>query len=374
MVIVAILCTSVTLTRSAAAIRLPALRRSVVRRHAHHGRACDGEESAGEMRKRTVFPLLAALCIGFFDSDTAHGQTWPQKPIRMIVPFPPGGGTDVFGRLIAQHLSTALEQSVVVDNRAGAAGRIGAEQAARAAPDGYTLLMATTTVIITAPALFPKLPYDSLKDFAPISPIASGSYLLVTHPSVPVRSAKELIALAKARPGQLNFASSGPGDTNHLSAELFQTEAGVNLVHIPYKGAAPGTLSVITGETDMMFSNIVPAVPHVQSGRLRPLGITTLQRSPLLPQVPTIAESAIPGFEVQTLYAILAPSGTPAEVTNRLNSAISNVVRSPDVRRRIEADGSRALTSSPEQLRKVIAAEIEKWKAVIKRAGIKPPQ
>jgi tripartite-type tricarboxylate transporter receptor subunit TctC len=300
-------------------------------------------------------------------------QTYPSKLIRFIVPFPPGGGTDIIGRLIAQKLTTALGQQVIVDNRAGAAGRTGTEYVARAAPDGYTLLMGTTTVIITPAALFPKLSYDPLKDLSPISPVASGSYVLVVHPSVPARSVKELIALAKARPGQLNFASSGPGDTNHLSGELFQIEAGISMTHVPYKGAAPGTLSVIMGETDLMFSNIVPAIPPVKAGQLRPLGITTLKRSPLLPQVPTVAESALPGFEVQTLYAVMAPAGTPEDIVKRLNQAISESVQSPDIKQRIEADGSQIVLGSPEDLRKTMVREIAKWSLLIKRASIKAP-
>jgi tripartite-type tricarboxylate transporter receptor subunit TctC len=300
-------------------------------------------------------------------------QTYPSKLIRFIVPFPPGGGTDIIGRLIAQKLTAALGQQVIVDNRAGAAGRTGTEYVARAAPDGYTLLMGTTTVIITPPALFPKLSYDPLKDLSPISPIASGSYVLVVHPSVPARSVKELIALAKTRPGKLNFASSGPGDTNHLSGELFQIEAGISMTHVPYKGAAPGTLSVIMGETDLMFSNIVPAIPPVKAGQLRPLGITTLKRSPLLPQVPTIAESGLPGFEVQTLYAVMAPAGIPDDIVKRLNHAIAESVQSPDIKQRIEADGSQIVLGSPEDLRKTMVREIAKWSLVIKRAGIKAP-
>src|SRR5262249_26374633 len=225
-------------------------------------------------------------------------------------------------------------------NRAGAAGRIGAEHVARSAPDGYTLLMATTTVIITAQALFPKLAYDSLKDFAPVSPVSTGTYVLVVHPSVPARSVKQLIALAKGRPGQLNFASSGPGDTNHLSGELFQLDAGVHFVHVPYKGAAPGTTSVIMGETELMFCNIVPAIPPIKNNRLRPLGITSARRSPLLPSVPTIAESGLPGFQVETLYALLAPAGTPPDIVKRLNAATVEALHSPDLKQRIEADGS----------------------------------
>lgn len=324
-----------------------------------------------DMKTNVLVILLGASGFGLHSSGLA--QPYPSTTVRMVVPFPPGGGTDVIGRLLAQSIAAAIGKPVVVDNRAGAAGRIGTEYVARAAADGHTLLMATTTVIITAPALFPNLPYDSLKDFAPISPVASGSYVLVVHPTVPAHTVKALIVLAKMRPGQLNFASSGPGDTNHLSAELFQIEAGVRFVHIPYKGAAPGTLSVIGGETDLMFSNIVPALPHAKSGRLRPLGITTLERSPLLPHVPTIAESALLKFEVQTLYALLAPAGTPAEIIRRLNHVIADSVRTPEVRQRIESDGSRVLIGSSEALQKLIASEIDKWKRVIKRAGIEPP-
>ena len=316
---------------------------------------------------------IAMIALTSFIALPVVAQTYPSKLIRFIVPFPPGGGTDIIGRLIAQKLSAALGQQVIVDNRAGAAGRTGTEYVARAVPDGYTLLMGTTTVIITPAALFPKLSYDPLKDLAPISPVASGSYVLVVHPSVPARSVKDLIALAKARPGQLNFASSGPGDTNHLSGELFQIDAGISMTHVPYKGAAPGTLSVIMGETDLMFSNIVPAIPPVKAGQLRPLGITTLKRSPLLPQVPTIAESGLPRFEVQTLYAVMAPAGTPDDIVKRLNQAISESVQSPDIKQRIEADGSQIVLGSPEDLRKTMVREIAKWSQVIKRAGIKAP-
>jgi len=325
------------------------------------------------MKSRLYLCRIAACAAFAIALVDCYSQTYPVKPIRMVVPFPPSGGTDVIGRLIAQHLTNTVGQSVIVDNRAGAAGRIGAEQVAHAAADGYTLLMATSTVVITAPVLFPQLPYDPIKDFAPISPIASGSYVLVVHPSLPARSVTEFIALAKARPAQLNFASSGPGDTNHLSGELFQIDAGIKLTHVPYKGAAPGTLSVIAGETELMFSNIVPAIPHVQSGRLRALGVTTLQRSPLLPRVPTIAESALPGFEVQTLYAILAPAGTSSEIVRRLNEAITESLRAPDVKQRIEADGSKTISGTPEALTRMMTSEIAKWSQVIKRAGIKPP-
>src|SRR5262245_61276271 len=333
----------------------------------------DGFEMT-RMLQAVLKAVSALFALSLFQSPSiAHAQSYPSRPVRMVVPFPPGGGTDVVGRLLAQKLTGALKQQVVVDNRAGAAGRIGAEHVARSAPDGYTLLMATTTVIITAPALFPKLPYDSLRDFAPISPVSTGTYVLVVHPSVPARSVKQLIALAKARPGQLNFASSGPGDTNHLSGELFQIDAGVKLVHVPYKGAAPGTLSVIMGETDLMFSNIVPAIPPIQAGRLRPVGITSLKRSPMLPTVPTVAESGLPGFNVETLYAVLGPAGMPKPIVRQLNEAIAKASRSPETRERLEADGSQVLTSTPDELEKLMIAEIGKWAKVISQAGIKAP-
>jgi len=320
--------------------------------------------------RRAAYAIAVLLLTGAAD---APAQAYPAKAVRMVVPFPPGGGTDVVGRLVAQKLAPLIGQQVIVDNRAGAAGRIGAEYVARAVPDGYTLLMATTTVIITAPALFPRLPYESPRDFSPISPVASGTYVLVVHPSVPARSVRELIALAKARPGQLNFASSGPGDTNHLSAELFQIQAAVRLVHVPYKGAAPGTLSVIMGETDLMFSNIVPAIPPIQAGRLRPVGITSLKRSPMLPAVPTVAESGLPGFNVETLYAVLGPAGMPKPIVRQLNEAIAKASQSPETRERLEADGSQVLTSTPEELEKLMIAEIGKWAKVISQAGIKAP-
>ncbi len=329
-----------------------------------------------ELKTRLAIPVASLRCVVaallVLNTACVYAQSYPVKPVRLVVPFPPGGGTDVVGRLVAQQLTQNLAQQVIIDNRAGAAGRIGAEYVAHVAPDGYTLLMATTTVIITAPALFPKLPYDAVKDFAPVAPVASGTYVLVVHPSVPVRSVKELIALAKAHPGQLNFASSGPGDTNHLSGELFQIQANIKMTHVPYKGAAPGTISVVMGETDLMFSNIVPAIPPVKSGQLRALGITSLKRSPMLPEVPTIAESGLPGFEVQTLYAILAPARTPDAIVQRLNAEIAKALRVPDVRQRLEADGSQVLISTPAELGKLMVAEIAKWTKVIKRAGIKP--
>jgi len=331
------------------------------------------------MDSRYAVSPLFGLCFacGFclaFIGPTSHAQSYPTKPVRLVVPFSTGGGTDVLGRLVAHKLTAALGQQVIVENRPGAAGRIGAEFVARAPADGYTLLMATTTVLMTAPALFPKLPYKSPDDFAPISSVASGTYILVVHPSVPANSVKQLIALAKRKPGALNFASSGPGDTNHLSAELFQAQAGIKMVHVPYKGAGPGTLSVVIGETDLTFSNILPAVPPIRAKRLRPLGISTLQRSAILPDVPTIAESGLPGFEVRTLYALLAPAGTPASIVQRLNQAVVRGMQESDTKAQLLKRGSEVIVSSPQELEKTIVSEIQKWAKIIKQAGIKPPK
>ncbi|OGA39622.1 MAG: hypothetical protein A3G24_25370 [Betaproteobacteria bacterium RIFCSPLOWO2_12_FULL_62_13] len=325
--------------------------------------------------------LRASLAAAFAIYATAlvcgtasvHAQAYPRKPVRMVVPFPPGGGTDLMARLVADKLTATLGQQVVVDNRAGAAGRIGTEFVARATPDGYTLLMATATVMVIAPALFPKLPYQSPGDFASISLLASDFYVLVVHPSVPARSVKQLIALAKARPGQLNFASSGPGDTNHLSAELFQIKAGVKMVHVPYKGAAPGTLSVMIGETDLSFSNVIPALPQIKANKLRPLGISSLKRSAVLPKVPTIAESGLPGFDVEPFYAVLAPAGTPREIVQRLNRELVKAIRSRDMKGRLAAHGTEIVGSTPEELEKMITTEISKWSKVIRQAGLKAP-
>lgn len=308
--------------------------------------------------------MLALMCVA------APAQTWPSKPVRVIVPFPPGGGTDVIGRIVSQRFSAVFGQPFVLDNRAGAAGRIGTEAAARAAPDGYTLLFTTTSTIITPPALFSKLPYDSIRDFAPVGTIASGAMVLIVHPSVNARSVRELIAVAKRAPGELNFASTGPGDTNHLAAELFQREAGIRMTHVPYKGAAPATLSVVTGETGLMFSNIVPALPPLKSRRVVPLGITSLGRSPLLPDVAPVATQGLRGFEVENLYFLVAPANTPSDIVRRLNEEMRKAAADPDIRERLERDGSRVVSSSPDELRKTISTEIAKWTKLVKAAGI----
>ena len=300
-----------------------------------------------------------------------HAQGYPARTVRLIAPFAPGGGTDLMARLLAQKLTPLLGQQVIVDNRAGAGGRIGAELVAKSPPDGYTLLLAGSSVMATAPALYSKLPFEMPRDFSPISLIAYTAYVLVAHPSVPAKSVKELIALAKLRPGRLTYASSGPGGPAHLSGELFSSMAGVKMIHVPFKGSSPGTLSVMAGETDLMFSNTLPALPSVKSGRLRALGITALRRSAIMPDVPTVAESGLPGFDVQQVYGLLAPAGTPRDVVRRLNQEIAKVMQAEDIRSRLLADGSEVLVSTPEELERVILAEIGKWTKVIRQAGIK---
>jgi tripartite-type tricarboxylate transporter receptor subunit TctC len=300
----------------------------------------------------------------------AAAQTYPTKPVRMVVPFTPGGGSDIVGRELAQKLSAALGQQFIIENRAGAGGRIGTEAVARAPADGYTLLFATSSVMVTAPALYTKLGFDMPKDFAPISLVASTAYVLVVHPSVPVRSVRDFIALAKRTPGKLTYASSGPGGPAHLSGELFTALAGVKMVHVPYKGSSPGTTSVLAGETDAMFSNLVPALPAIKAGRLRPLGVTSARASSILPDVPTLA-STLPGFDVEQLYGLLAPAGTPRDIVRRLNTETARAVQGADVKSKLLADGSEVLVSTPGEFEKRIVAEIAKWGKVIKAAGIR---
>ncbi|MES2561702.1 MAG: tripartite tricarboxylate transporter substrate binding protein [Pseudomonadota bacterium] len=293
-------------------------------------------------------------------------QTYPTKSIRMIVPFTPGGGSDIVGRVLAQKLSVALGQQVVVENRPGAGGRIGTEAVARAAPDGHTLLFATSSVMVTAPALYAKLGFQMPGDFAPISLVASTAYVLVVHPSVPVRSVRDFIALARRTPGKLTYASSGAGGPAHLAGELFTALAGLKMIHVPYKGSAPGVTSVMAGETDAMFSNLLPALPAIKAGRLRPLGVTSAKPSTLVPEAPTL-----PGFEVEQLYGLLAPANTPRDIVRRLNAETAKAVQNAEVKAKLHNDGSEALLSTPEEFERRIVTEIARWTKVIKAAGIK---
>jgi tripartite-type tricarboxylate transporter receptor subunit TctC len=320
-------------------------------------------------RRRTAAQLACAVLA--VAAVSAYAQAYPAKPVRLVVPFAPGGGSDLVGRVLAQKLTAAIGQQFIVDNRAGAGGRIGTEMVAKSPPDGYTLLLATSSVMVTAPALYKHLPFDMPKSFAPISLLATTAYALVVHPSVPVRNVRDLVALAKSRRGGLTYASSGTGGPAHLAGELLASVTRAPLTHVPYKGSGPGTLAVMSGETDMMFSNILPALPAIKNQRLRVLGVTSAHRSSILPDVPTLVEAGVPGFEVEQLYALLAPAGTPAEIVNRLSGAAAKVMQSDDVKTKLLADGSEVRVSGPAALEKLLIAEIDKWTKVIRAAGIK---
>jgi len=301
----------------------------------------------------------------------AVAQSYPSKPVRLIVPFAPGGGADLMGRALGQRLSLSLKQPVVIDNRAGAGGRIAAELAARSAPDGYTLFLGTSTTLVFAPALYPMLAYDPVRDFFPIAPFATAIYVLVVNPAVRARSVKELIALAKAEPGALKYASSGDGGPAHLAAELLNFSAGIKTLHIAYKGSAPGTIAVVGGETDMMFSNILPALPLIKSGRIRSLGVSSLKRSPALPDVPTVSESGVPGFEVYIFYGLVAPARTPREIIDRLHAQTLEAMQLPEVKARLASEGGESMSGTPDEFARIIKSELGKWSKVIQAAGLR---
>lgn len=326
---------------------------------------------------RNLLHALLLLMLGFVAvtaTSQIHGaQGYPNRPIRVVVAFAPGGGSDMMARLVTQTLTQAFNESAVVDYRPGAGGRVGTLSVARSTPDGYTLLMTGTGAIVLAAALYgKKLPYDPQKDLAPITAVASSLYVLVVHPAVPVRSVRELIALAKSRPGVLNYASSGVGAPAHLAAELFRASTDIRMAHVAYKGTSPGMMSVVTGETDLMFSNILPAVSSIQSGRLRAIAVTSLQRSPVFAAVPTVAESGVPGFETVTYYGVYAPTGTPLDIVTQINAALVKGLRSPEMRKHVEADGSVLHTSTPQEFARLIRTDTEKWSRLVKAAGIKP--
>jgi len=295
---------------------------------------------------------------------------YPAKAVRMISPFPPGGSVDLIARLIAPKLSESLGQQVVVDNRSGASGTIGTELAARAAPDGYTLLV-NTIPLVTNMYLFSRVPYDALNDFAPISLLSSAQNVLTVHPSVPVHSVRELLQLAKSKPGELNYASAGPGTNPHIAGELFNYLGKVNLVVVHFKGGGPGLVATMSGEVSISFSNIAETTAFVRSGRLRALGVTSLKRSPALPDVPTISEAGIPGYEFVTWHAMVAPKGTPRAIIALLNERVVKVLRAPDTVKRFGDIGLDVIGSSPEELAAHLKKEAAKWGKVIKERGMK---
>jgi tripartite-type tricarboxylate transporter receptor subunit TctC len=321
-----------------------------------------------DLMRIVMFAVSFALC--YAHSTPGGAQGYPVKPLRLVSPYAPGGGTDILARLIGQKLSDALGQSVIVENRPGAGGVIGTEIVARSAPDGYTIMLASPSPIVVAPHLYKKLPYDPLKDLAPITMIAVVPALLVVHPSLPVKSVKDVVALARSRPGQLTFSSSGNGGTGHLAGEMLKMMTGVDMVHVPYKGTGPATTAVLSGEVSMSFGNIISTLPYAKSGRLRAIAVTTLKRSRVLPDIPAIAET-FPGYSAGPWYGVLAPAGMPAPILSRLNGEIVKILRSPEITQNLSAEGADPVGNTPAEFAAHLQAETERWGKVVRQTKMK---
>ena len=314
----------------------------------------------------------AVLAAGFVFAAAAAAQGYPEKPVRVIVPVPAGGTPDVVARMVLPGLAAQLGQQLVVDNRGGAGGMIGAELAAKAVPDGYTLFFASPGSLVILPHLQKKVAYDSLRDFAPVSLVTVGPFLLIAHPSLPAKTVKELLALAKAEPGRINYASAGNGAANHLAFELFKSMAGIDITHVPYKGAPQAVTDLIGGSgVSLMFNSIPPAIQHIRAGRLRLLGVSTAKRSPQLPDVPTISESGVPGYESITWFGLLAPARTPAPILARLNERIVKVVRAPELKAQLEVQGYEPVGGSAADFAAFMRGEYDKYARVVKLSGAK---
>ena len=318
--------------------------------------------------RSTVLPALLAFC-----AAGALAQSYPGRTIKLVVPSSPGGGTDIVARILGQKLSERLGQQFVVENRAGAGTIIGNDAVAKSAPDGYTLLMGLSTLAIN-PSMYANLPYDALRDFAPISQAVSAPNILTLHPSVPAKTVKELIALAKAKPGSLTFGSAGMGTSPHLSGELFKSLARIDMVHVPFKGSGQSVISQLAGEIAANFPSVPTAMPYIKAGRLRGLAVTTAKRAQALPDVPSIAESGLPSYEATQWFGLLAPAGTPRSVIDRLYQESSRALRTDELRERMTAEGLEVVAGTPEEFAAYIRAETAKWAQVIKAAGIKPQQ
>ena len=315
---------------------------------------------------RRLFIFLALIA-----SHAALAQTWPAKPIRVVVPFPPGGGTDIVARTVTPKMAEILGQQFVIENRAGAGGNIGTELVARSPADGYTLLVASASTAINT-TLVPNLSWDLARDFAPVVLMVTNSHLLAAHPSVPANNVQELIALARAKPGQVTYASYGPGSSAHLTGELFKLMAKVDLLHIPYKGAAPAVNDLLGGQVNIVFADVAAMLSHIKSGKLKALGIGSLKRFEGLPDVPTIAESGVPGFEAGGFLGLVAPAGTPAAVIDSLNAAAQKSLAMPDVRERLLGLASPPVGGTPGEFASYMKREVDKWARVIRAANIKP--
>ena len=315
----------------------------------------------------TLVRVVAALTAVAF-SAVVHAQAFPSKPLRLVVPFPPGAGTDMFARVLAHKLSESLGQPVVVDNRPGGGAIIGTDIVAKSAPDGYTLLLSTTSHAIN-PSVYSKLPYDTLRDFATVTQVATVPIVLVVHPSLPVTTAQELVALARSRPGELNVGSSSSGTVFHLAAELLKSTAGIDMVHVPFKGGSPALAALLANQVNVLFETSLTVGPQAKAGKLRPLAVGGLKRSSAMPELPTLAESGFPGFSAENWYGVYVPAGTPREIVQRLNREIVNALTQPDVRERFASQGAELIGNTPEQHEEFLKAEMAKWARIARLAN-----
>ncbi len=322
------------------------------------------------MRAQLICKWLAGLCLAFGIQAAVIAQSYPAKTVRIIVPFPPGAGADTTVRLFTPKLTDALGQQFIVDNRAGAAGNIGAEAAARAAPDGYTFLVAPAS-LASSQSMYKNLTFDLARDFTPVAMLGSAPFVLAIHPSVPAKTVRELIAYAKSNPGKLNFASTGVGGVNHLAGELFKSMAGIDIVHVPYKGTSTAIPDLIGGQVSMMFTSTLSSLPHVKAGRLRAIAISSEKRSLAAPDLPTIAESGLPGYESATWFALVAPTGTSRDIINLINSTLARISLTPEIRDQLLAQGAEPQSPSPEQVGAYVRSEVVKWAKVVTISGAK---
>jgi tripartite-type tricarboxylate transporter receptor subunit TctC len=323
------------------------------------------------MKLIPAFTLAAAALLT--TPVPAMAQSWPAKPVHMVIPWPTGGGNDILGRLLAEALTPALGQSIVVDNRGGANGLIGAEAVARAAPDGYTIMFHTVTTHLINPAFYPKVPYDTVNDFAPVSLFGEVAHVLVAHPSLAAKNVKELVALARKQPGQLSYASFGTGSSSHLSGELFNSMLGVKLTHVPYKGGGPALVDTLGGHVPLYFATIATALPSIRTNKLRALAVTTATRSRMLPEVPTVDEAGgIKGYETAVMYGVWAPAGTPEPIVNRLNTEIARILKTPAFAAKLEDQGvDRARAGTPAEMAAYIRVQLPKWAQLVAESGAK---
>ena len=314
--------------------------------------------------------FIVSLCVaGIAAWQPAHAQSYPAKPIRLIIPYPPGGGVDTIMRPFAQHLSARLGQQIIIDNRGGAGGSIAMEATARAAPDGYTIVAAITAQLAINPALYRNLPYDPVKDFAPITRFADGAYILVVHPSLPVKSVKEFVELARKRPNEISYASAGNGSGGHLAGALLSSMTGIKILHVPYKGGGPGQVALLSGEVQANFAVWASSRGIIQNGRIRALGVTTATRRKASPDIPTIAEAGVPGYESGLWYALLTTAGTPRAIVDRLNRETIAVLNNPEYIKRLAEQGIEPVGSTPEELTQYMKRELDKWAKVVKDTG-----